>query len=77
MKKYLKTETLPKLKEHNKFFIIDNIEQFSIEFEIYINDNNLTELNPFITELNENIQSFNLPKIKSILSNFILFIEKL
>ena len=77
VKNYLKTEILPRLKEHNKFFIIDNIEHFSKEFEIYINDNNLTELSPFVTELDENIQSFNLPKIKSILSNFILFIEKL
>jgi len=75
--KYLKSIVLLELYELNKIFIIDDIEAFTENFQSYVESVDLLEFEPFIDELNDNLQSFDLPKIKRSLNNLIAFIEKL
>lgn len=74
---HLKKNVLIELYDLNKIFIIDDIEAFSDKFQEYVKSVDLLEFEPFIEELNDNLQSFDLPKIKRSLNNLISFIEKL
>jgi CheY-like chemotaxis protein len=74
---YLKNKILPELYELTKIFIIDDIEVFTQNFSKFLESVEIFEFEPFIIELKESIESFNLSRIKSILKNLISYIENL